>query len=155
MEIFKEISDEDDLLLVAGNPFSDELGESIKRSAHGHNNIKTFLEYIPDDEIQNYIKASDLVVLPFENILTSGTVHLAMSFGKPVIAPDTGCLTCDLRNQLDLLYSNDCEFKNIMQRVDSLNTSMIGERNYNEAKKRSWSDIADSTFQVYKDVLSR
>ncbi|MBB1249807.1 glycosyltransferase [Rhizobium sp. G21] len=37
--------------------------------------------------MQTYFSASDVIVLPYENILTSGSVMLSATFGKPVIAP--------------------------------------------------------------------
>ena len=33
------------------------------------------LRYIPDDELQVWLRAADLVVLPFRDILTSGSAR--------------------------------------------------------------------------------
>lgn len=42
---------------------------------------------IPDEELQLFYNAADVVVLPFKQILTSGSLVLAMSFGKAVVTP--------------------------------------------------------------------
>ena len=43
--------------------------------------------FVPDGEVQHYLLAADAVVLPFKEILTSGSAMLALSFGRPVVAP--------------------------------------------------------------------
>ena len=49
--------------------------------------IKLVPEFIPDEDIQIYLKASDIFVLPYKDITTSGAAALALSFGKPILAP--------------------------------------------------------------------
>lgn len=44
--------------------------------------------FLPDEEMEKYIKSADFIVLPYKNVLTSGTVMLAFSYGQPVIVPD-------------------------------------------------------------------
>lgn len=46
--------------------------------------------FIPDDEIETYFKAADVLVLPYKDIFQSGVLFLAYSFGLPVIATDVG-----------------------------------------------------------------
>ena len=84
------------LLLIAGR-FDDELyyrsvsekTKSIPRE------IRIDARMIPDDELQVFLKACDVVVLPYAKSLTSGAAILALSFGRPVVAPRLGHL-CDL-----------------------------------------------------------
>jgi glycosyltransferase involved in cell wall biosynthesis len=44
-------------------------------------------EYIPDEEVTHLLSASDVVVLPYRQITTSGSVMLALSHGRPLIVP--------------------------------------------------------------------
>jgi len=48
--------------------------------------------YIPDDDLQTYFNAADVVVLPFKEVSTSGSALLALSFGRAVIVPRLGDL---------------------------------------------------------------
>jgi glycosyltransferase involved in cell wall biosynthesis len=48
--------------------------------------------WVADDDLQRYFRAADVAVCPFESVLTSGSAVLAMSFGRPVVAPSLGCL---------------------------------------------------------------
>lgn len=48
--------------------------------------------YIPDDEVEKYFAASDVVVLPYESATQSGIVQIAYGFFKPVIVTNVGGL---------------------------------------------------------------
>ncbi len=54
-------------------------------------------EYVPDDMIPIYFSAANLVVLPYTRASQSGIAHIAMCFGKPVIASEVGGLKESLR----------------------------------------------------------
>jgi glycosyltransferase involved in cell wall biosynthesis len=47
--------------------------------------------FVPDDEIQCYMNAADIVVLPYADLpINPGSLILAMGFGKPIISPAKG-----------------------------------------------------------------
>jgi glycosyltransferase involved in cell wall biosynthesis len=54
------------------------------------------IEYIPDNEIEMYFKAADVLVLPYTYIFQSGVLFLGYAFGLPVIASDVGSLKEDI-----------------------------------------------------------
>lgn len=89
MSTFSEL-DTDARLLVVGNPWDESMAEAVRESSGPR--IETKLEFVPEDEIQWYLNAADAVVLPYEAVLTSGSAILAMSFNRPVVGPDIGCL---------------------------------------------------------------
>jgi len=49
--------------------------------------------FVPDEEVQVYLNAADVMVLPYRQITTSGSALLAFSFGQPVVAPALGALS--------------------------------------------------------------
>lgn len=60
------------------------------------NNINDVVDvidgYIPDNEVEKYFAACDLVVLPYETATQSGIVQIAYGFEKPVIVTNVGGL---------------------------------------------------------------
>jgi glycosyltransferase involved in cell wall biosynthesis len=54
--------------------------------------VRLALEHVPDDDIQRYLRAADLVVLPFRDITNSGSALLALSFDRPVLVPALGAM---------------------------------------------------------------
>jgi beta-1,4-mannosyltransferase len=81
-------------LLIAGSCKQPEIVEEIndnKNSVTSQAKITVHSRFIPDDEIQVYMRAADCVVLSYDDIpMNPGSVILAMSFGLPVCCVDTG-----------------------------------------------------------------
>src|SRR5271167_4381018 len=48
------------------------------------------MQFIPDEEMEAYLKGADVLVLPYNEIFQSGVLFLGYSFGLPVIATDVG-----------------------------------------------------------------
>lgn len=49
-------------------------------------------DYTPDNEVEKYFAASDLVVLPYESATQSGIAQIAFGFEKPVVVTNVGGL---------------------------------------------------------------
>jgi glycosyltransferase involved in cell wall biosynthesis len=54
------------------------------------------IRFIPDEEIELYFAAADVLVLPYTDIFQSGILFLGFGFGIPVIASDVGSLRHDV-----------------------------------------------------------
>jgi beta-1,4-mannosyltransferase len=96
---FTQLPDQDVRLVVAGQVATPQLRESIEEAAAGDGRIRLFLDEVTDEELQVFLNAADLVALPYERILNSGSALLALSFGRPVLVPATGAMV-DLQQQL-------------------------------------------------------
>jgi glycosyltransferase involved in cell wall biosynthesis len=80
------------VLLVAGAPHTPEIAEEVRRAAGGDPRVHLALQHVPDDDIQRYLRAADLVVLPFRDITNSGSALLALTFDRPVLVPARGAM---------------------------------------------------------------
>jgi len=87
IEAFSRL-DGDATLVIAGG-FQDPDYEARIRALIEHSRARISLHagYVPDDEVQVYFKACDVVVAPYLRILHSGTAMLALSFGRPFVGP--------------------------------------------------------------------
>lgn len=157
IEAFKKLNSSQATLLIVGKSYNDEITDDILKRYDGKENIKTIFEFIPDNEIQIYMNAADVVVLPYRDILTSGAVILAMSFGKPVIAPAIGCIPDVLDSEGSFLYdpSEKDGLDKAMRQVFNADLKKMGEHNFELAKQLSWDDIAKRTYEVYQECLKR
>ncbi len=63
----------------------------LARTASGR--VVLRLEHVPEDEVTGLLAASDVVVLPFRRITTSGSAMLALAHGRPLVVPDLAALT--------------------------------------------------------------
>lgn len=92
IETFRRIPDTDVQLVIAGLPVLGMTVEDLTAQAAGDERIHLHLKFVPDEEVAAYIGAADLLVLPFDSVLNSGSVLLALSLNRAVIAPRLGAL---------------------------------------------------------------
>jgi glycosyltransferase involved in cell wall biosynthesis len=74
-------------LLIAGRVTDADTLRRLDERNGGHPRIHCFPERVPDAELQVFYNAADAVAFPFRQILTSGSLVLAMSFGRACAAP--------------------------------------------------------------------
>ncbi len=87
---FRKLEGEKLRLLVAGRPKSASYAERLAALAAGDARIRLEPRFVPVDEVQQYLNAADVAVLPYRQTTASGAALLAFSFGLPVIAPAIG-----------------------------------------------------------------
>jgi beta-1,4-mannosyltransferase len=84
---FARLDDRGAVLCVAGLPGSHGLATAIEREAAGDDRIRLVLDFVPPEETPAFFAAADLVALPYDEVLHSGTAMLALSFDRPVLIP--------------------------------------------------------------------
>ena len=139
-------------LLVAGQAVDQDYGQMLTKQASKTENVILHNKFVEDEQIHLYFSAADVVVLPFERILTSGSLILAMSYGKPVIAPRLGSIPETLGAADWLLYDPEDERGLLHAIKDSTQADLnLLEQLVNESCDRlDWSAIAQKTRQIYQ-----
>lgn len=92
-------------LIVAGHPSNAQYAATIEALCKNYDNVTPFLRYIERDEAQYYMQAADLFVMPYKDVPGSGSVMLALSFAKPVVAPAIGAIPDLLTPGCGVLFS--------------------------------------------------
>ena len=109
--------------------------------------------YVSDDVVALYFAAADVVVLPFRAVTTSGSALLAMSLGRPVVAPRLGALA-DLPDEAGFFYEpgrlDDALARAIAAPEDELQARSRAARDHADAL--SWDRIAGLSLDVYRDA---
>ena len=84
------------------DPYISWLNE-LKNLSLGNKNIIWVYDYIPDEEVGDYFKNSDLIVIPYNEAMSaSGPLSIAIYYEKPVLVskPFSGVV------QEDLIYGS-------------------------------------------------
>ncbi|MEM9399970.1 MAG: glycosyltransferase, partial [Verrucomicrobiota bacterium] len=157
IEAFKKMNIQSGQLVIAGQPFSDEMKTSLEEKISDSSNIDFKPTFIPEEKIQVYMNASDVVVFPYRDILTSGAVVLAMSFAKACIAPRIGCIDELLDDTGSFLYDSESK-GGLAEAIESAITQkeellQMGKHNLQLAQELGWPEIAKKTLEVYKWCL--
>lgn len=161
IDTFDQISHNDAQLIIAGKVWNDSLEQAglLEQRASANKKIRFIPGFVPDDRIQLYMNACDVVVFPYRDILTSGAVLLAMSFGRACIAPRIGCIAEVLDNTGSFLY-NPGEKEGLSQAM-SLSVQKkaeliwMGKHNQQLAEQYDWKRIAEMTLKVYQICLGK
>ncbi|MFI1743924.1 glycosyltransferase [Thalassobellus sediminis] len=154
---FKNNGLKDSYLLIAGLVSNDYLNNQINTIIYKTTNIIFRNEFIPDNDIQLYYKSADIVVFPFKKILTSGSVLLAQSFGKPVIIPKINSLLDNIYIPGTYTYkiNNINELSNVMKKVyfeKELFVEKSEKKIEDWAKENSWEKFALKTKEAYSKI---
>lgn len=130
-------------LIIAGSPYDRAYFELLRGLAKGDARIWIFGRFVPLAEVQVFIKAADVMVLPYKEITNSGPANLAAGFEKPVVGPRKGVLPKILKRQAELLYEpgglqGALESLKVLDR-DAL--ARLGRENRAEQSSLSWDDF--------------
>ncbi len=129
-------------LVIAGKSYDSAYWESLLVESNTNPTIHWHHRFIEDADVQYFFNAADVVVLPFIRIDHSGSIDLAMSFGKPIITLKTEGTLRLLGHQSELLFDNTfyplIECLKIAQEID---LSAIGKKNFEIADTTNYWDI--------------
>lgn len=142
----------DDRLLICGKPLPKRLGRELEERAAADPRIILRLDRIPEDELSATLRAADVAVLPFRDILTSGSAILAMSHGRAVIAPAMGCLPGTLPSDAAILYDPDAAdgLRDALRQAADADLAGMGVQARAWADTIAWGPIAEATARLYR-----
>lgn len=141
--------------LIVGEPRPPEFEKEILEMASGMPNIKFFLEYIPDEKIQVYMNAADAAVFTFKDILTSGSVILAMSYGKAIIVPNRGCFKDLLDARGAIFFGDSNTLTAALEKAMVADLETMGAHNKERIAREDWNKIGFELKMLYAQILGR
>jgi len=143
-------------LLVAGEYYSSsEPYLKLIKDNCLENLIELRTDFIPDDEVNLYFSAADMVVQPYKSATQSGVTQIGYHFNKPMLVTNVGGLSeiipdgkigyvvepdsSAITNALVDFYEND--------RISEFEVNIVEEK-----KKFSWSNMANTFVSVYSKI---
>ncbi|AFY47770.1 glycosyltransferase [Nostoc sp. PCC 7524] len=137
-------------LLIAGKADS-IYATKLQQKIVNTKGIALIPEFIDEERIHLFFSAATVVVLPYENILNSGSLILAMTYGLPVIAPRIGSIPEYLGNADQLLYEAD-DISGLFKSMDmSLKNDLrqLSQDVIKACDRLNWNKIAQDTAKTY------
>ncbi len=152
-------------LVIAGKPkegpgYWKSIQETITRKGLTQR-VMARSENIPDEEVELYFKAADVLILPYTQIFQSGVLFLGYNFGLPAIAADVGSLREEIiegktgfvfraKDPVDLAKTIDAYFSSEL--YGDLERRRPEIRDYAN-ERYSWSKVAVLTTSIYSQLL--
>ena len=114
VEIFNNL-DEKNKLVIAGviKKGNRDYFKKVLESVKNKEQILTYIERIPDYDVPLFFNACDTAIFNFNNVLTSGSVVIALNYDKKIIIPAKGCLK-ELKGPNIVQFNNSKELQNIL-----------------------------------------
>jgi glycosyltransferase involved in cell wall biosynthesis len=140
-------------LVIAGRPATDADAEIVRSAARRDARVQAHLAFVPDAEVQRFLKAADFVVLPYRDVLTSGTGLLALSFARPLVVPRRGCLIELEHEGCAIGYDPDAPDAlraALATAADIADLEPWQERAAAAARRRAWEPIAEAYARIYR-----
>jgi D-inositol-3-phosphate glycosyltransferase len=155
-------------LIIAGEPIKgcEEYLKGIQRIVtrdFDQGQVMLRMQFIPDDEVEVYLKAADVLVLPYKEIFQSGVLFLAYAFGLPVVATDVGSFReeivegntgflCKAGDPPEMTRAIEAYFaSNLYKNLNARRREIKEYANTNH----SWHAVADLTCGAYAKMLGR
>ncbi len=138
------------ILLIAGKVDKD-LKDKLSESA----TVKIIDRYLEDEEFFQLYKIADWVVIPYSQILTSGSVLTAIGLGKAIIAPNMGTIPDYLDELGGILFdpSDKNGFSLSVEESSKRNASEMGKHNYQKGLNFDWIETRKDLHDIINRLL--
>ena len=90
LDAISRTSGRDVAFCIFGECHDPQLARDIESAARSRPELKVRLGPLRDDELQYWFKACNVLVQPYTDVTTSGSIGFALAFRRPVIAPPLG-----------------------------------------------------------------
>lgn len=156
VEAFARAAEEADALLIAGRNRDPALVERLASAADADPRLRLHAGFVPDDEMQRYLLAADVMVAPFDRVLTSSSVMVGLSYGLPVIAPNLGCLPELLGGEAGSIYraGDTDDLARTLAEIKGRDLQAMRATANRIAESLDWKTIGRQTAAVYEGCLS-
>ena len=154
IDAFGTVRDRAARLLIAGRAPEAGTEQKISERVKKDERLDYRPGFVPEAEVQWYMNACDVLVCPYRDVLTSGSVVLASSFARPCVAPRLGCIPEQVEERDSFLYDPDRPgalaeaLGRALASRDRL--TEMGERSRERASQWSWRRVAQLTLAVYR-----
>ena len=134
-------------LLIVGEFYEDAMPyHDLIETLGLKENIILHTEFVPDNEVKNYVCAADFIIQPYRNATQSGVTPLAYHFEIPMLVTNVGALADAVPNgKVGVVVEPNAN--SIAEGIDMLyqNGPTFYAQNIKEEKKKySWSTMADN-----------
>lgn len=114
--------------------------------------IQIYDGYIPDQEVEKFFAASDIVVLPYISATQSGIVQIAYGFEKPVVVTNVGGLPEVVKNgktgYVVEAENSEAIAQAIIKFFESDNREAFESAIQEEADRYSWDNMSKKIYEL-------
>ena len=151
---FRALDDPTARLLIAGKPVVAEELDRIRCAAGDDSRVEIQARTVPDDEVSGLHLRADAGVFAYRDVFSSGALLLALSYGLPVVVPETGTAA-------ELVAEPGAELYAPGELTDGLRRVRVGDAQLRSAsalasaEAHPWTSVARRTRALYESAIRR
>jgi len=157
LSAFAEVPDA--TLVIAGFPAPDFDLDEFRRGAERLGRVELVPRYIEGDAVAGWMQRADVVVFPYREIFQSGALHIAQTFGAPIVTTRVGAMPEVIRHrETGLVVEPDdppalaAAIRELLH--DRALARRLGDAAAHDAATRySWSRVAETMLRTYEALL--
>lgn len=146
----------DTVVVVAGKVMDRDLYRELVKHQETMGNLMVHAGWVPDDEVQVYFSASDVVVLPYTDITTSGVIPLSYAMARPVVTTRIGGIQDVVNERTGILVPprDAGALKEAIERIFAMDYEAMGRyaREYAE-REFDWASNAMKIKSLYAQLV--
>lgn len=150
---FRTSKRKDIRLLIAGKCHDPNTREIIDKSIDHDKRIECILDFIPKHEVKNLFIKSDIVAIPFEKTLTSGSTILALTMGRPLLLPEIAKVFDLADEDFSYFFKSIDDLSRIIDSLEKNQLRGMRDLSRKKADSLSWDNIGIETLKAYKKDL--
>lgn len=142
-------------LRIAGNPIDAQIRGVVERACAEDPRISARLQYVEDAVLAQEIGEAELVVLPYRQMHNSGTLLLALSLARPVLAPwseANAAIADEVGAQWVQLYQGELDATQLAQALAQ--AQQLPADAVPDLSRRDWNGIGQQHYRSYLQALT-
>jgi beta-1,4-mannosyltransferase len=139
-------------LIVAGRVVDEDI-DTLMAAVGDDERVDLRLGFVSDEDLPALFGASDLVVLPFREILNSGSALLALSFDTPVLVPRFGSLI-SLERQIGAPWVQTYDGEVSSAVIEEAHVLASEAQGSAPMDPFSWEVIGEATASFYRELIA-
>lgn len=138
-------------LVIAGYPLGDVPSPRDR--------VRVIPRYIPSEEVAAWMQLADVIVFPYRDVFQSGALHVAQTFGVPIVATRVGAMAEVIRDRQTGLLVEPNDPIALTNAINELlaNRALaqsLGEAARHDAETRfAWQGVARTILKTYEALL--
>lgn len=154
LRAFGEVEDASVTLRIVGSADDGDLATELREATERDPRITFRDEFVSDEDLALEVGRGELVVLPFSRITNSSSVLVALSLGRPVLAPDLP-LIAEVSEEVGpgwvLRYSGQLSGEDLTGALERVRAD--SDRPAPDLSSRSWSTIGEDHAAAFEEAI--
>jgi glycosyltransferase involved in cell wall biosynthesis len=126
IDAFHVVKDRNLRLLIAGSTADNSFAQSILKASKDDPRVIPAIGFVPENEVSALFSISDVVALPFEKTLTSGSATLACTMGKALLVPESAKVFDFVNNRNALFFDSKEQLTAMLGKLDKIDLEKRG-----------------------------